>query len=371
MRQDIQAYHLGGMGCGNGVIAVGLVRDLLQAHPNANVVFVPCEIVTYAYYPGFHARYCVANCIFRMGAAAALMSNKRSDARRAKYRLLHAERRHTGQNDEAYGAVRWGPDPDGVNGLYLSRAIVQHAGDALEGCLKAVTPKILTWSQLGQGAANLLARAVYPRLGWEKPKSYQPDFTQCVQHFSIHAGGYAVLKGIQAGMKLPPKEMIPSFAALRDYGNTSSSTTWYIMGYIESCRKVKKGDVTLQIGMGSGMKAGVAVWKAMRDIGDVHPAWQHLSGCPLTEADLPRAIDEDDMLMRPSKPKPANPTGGGKFSDAATARVSMAAADGGVALRRSGAAGHGAAAAAPPPAPAPVTPPPATRTSSRRTRAAA
>lgn len=29
-RQDIQSYHLGGMGCGNGVMAVGLIRDLLQ-----------------------------------------------------------------------------------------------------------------------------------------------------------------------------------------------------------------------------------------------------------------------------------------------------------------------------------------------------
>ena len=30
LRRDIQAYHLGGMGCSVGVIAVGLVRDMLQ-----------------------------------------------------------------------------------------------------------------------------------------------------------------------------------------------------------------------------------------------------------------------------------------------------------------------------------------------------
>jgi predicted naringenin-chalcone synthase len=30
MRQDIQSYHLGGMGCGNGVMALSLIRDLLQ-----------------------------------------------------------------------------------------------------------------------------------------------------------------------------------------------------------------------------------------------------------------------------------------------------------------------------------------------------
>ena len=30
LRRDVQSYHLGGMGCGNGVVAVGLIRDLLK-----------------------------------------------------------------------------------------------------------------------------------------------------------------------------------------------------------------------------------------------------------------------------------------------------------------------------------------------------
>jgi 3-ketoacyl-CoA synthase len=30
MRSDVQSYHLGGMGCSNGVIAINLVRDLLR-----------------------------------------------------------------------------------------------------------------------------------------------------------------------------------------------------------------------------------------------------------------------------------------------------------------------------------------------------
>lgn len=29
MRADVQSYHLGGMGCSNGVLAIGLVKDLL------------------------------------------------------------------------------------------------------------------------------------------------------------------------------------------------------------------------------------------------------------------------------------------------------------------------------------------------------
>jgi 3-ketoacyl-CoA synthase len=30
MRTDVQSYHLGGMGCSNGVVAVNLIKDLLK-----------------------------------------------------------------------------------------------------------------------------------------------------------------------------------------------------------------------------------------------------------------------------------------------------------------------------------------------------
>ena len=36
----------------------------------------------------------VSNCLFRLGGAAMLLSNKRSDASRAKYDLLHTVRVH-------------------------------------------------------------------------------------------------------------------------------------------------------------------------------------------------------------------------------------------------------------------------------------
>lgn len=44
----------------------------------------------------------IPNLLFRMGAAAMLLSNKASWAGRAKYRLVHNERVHVGQSDEAY-----------------------------------------------------------------------------------------------------------------------------------------------------------------------------------------------------------------------------------------------------------------------------
>ncbi|KAF6265202.1 FAE1/Type III polyketide synthase-like protein-domain-containing protein [Scenedesmus sp. NREL 46B-D3] len=285
-RSDIQSYHLGGMGCGNGELqalqpaAILSGMDLLQARPNAIALFVPAEITTYAFYPGSRKQYMVANCIFRMGGAAILLSNKKQFSRTGKYQLQYNVRVHTGQDDNSYGCMSWGPDPDGINGVYLGKNVVSSQSrhpPALQ---------IMTWGQYAEATVSIVAK----HLGAEWPE-YVPEYTKCADHFAIHAGGYAVLKGIQEGMALPAGKMLPSFAALRDYGNTSCSTTWYVMAYMESCEKVTKGQRILQVGMGGGMKAGVNVWRALQDNKCVHKAWMHLAAKPLTEADLPRAIE--------------------------------------------------------------------------------
>jgi 3-ketoacyl-CoA synthase len=61
----MQSYHLGGMGCANGVVAVNLVRDLLQAHPNSNAVLLTTETTTPAYYPGRDKHRQITNLLFR------------------------------------------------------------------------------------------------------------------------------------------------------------------------------------------------------------------------------------------------------------------------------------------------------------------
>lgn len=290
LRRDVQTYHLGGMGCGNGVMAMSLARDLLQARPDSRVLFVPAEITTYCFYPGLQRDFMVANAIFRMGGAAVLLSNRPEHYSSAKYELLHNARAHTGQDDDAYRCMGWGPDRDGVNGVWLRKDVPLQAARALEHCLREVAPRVVTWGQCAEAAASAFRRTV---LGSAEPP-YSPDFSRCVDHFALHAGGYAVLKGLQTAMRLPVASVLPSFAALRDYGNTSCSTTWYVLAYLETCADVRRGQTVMQIGMGGGMKAGVNVWRANRDLkGCVHPAWAHVAGRPVTEADLPRPISED------------------------------------------------------------------------------
>jgi 3-ketoacyl-CoA synthase len=47
----------------------------------------------------------------------------------------------------------------------------------------------------------------------------------------------------------------------------------YALAYIEAVRGLKKGEKVLQVGVGSGVKCGICVWKANRDVNDYHGAW--------------------------------------------------------------------------------------------------
>lgn len=98
MRSNIKTFNLSGMGCSAGVISIDLAHDLLQFHPNSNALVVSTEIITPNYYQGKERSMLLPNCLFRMGGAAILLSNRRSDRWRAKYRLLHVVRTHRGNS---------------------------------------------------------------------------------------------------------------------------------------------------------------------------------------------------------------------------------------------------------------------------------
>lgn len=277
MRPDVQSYHLGGMGCSNGVVAVNLIQDLLNSRKNVNAVLLTTEITTPAYYKGKDKHRQVTNMIFRTGASAVLFSNKPRMVKKAKYVLDTNYRVHLASRDPAYRCIWYGPDADGNNGVYLGKDVVAEASRALSMAMFKVAPTVLNYGQIARYALTEARRLA---LGKARVPAYKPNFTECLEHFLIHAGGAKVLDGIGKELQLDEHALEPSRMVLHDYGNVSSSTTWYTLGYVESVRGAKKGDRLLQIGVGSGIKCGVNVWRAVRDVHDVQDAWRHRATSP-------------------------------------------------------------------------------------------
>ncbi|CAD6202702.1 unnamed protein product [Miscanthus lutarioriparius] len=262
LRSNIRSFNLSGMGCSAGLISIDLARDMLQVHPNSNALVVSTEIITPNFYQGSRRDMLLPNCLFRMGAAAILLSNRRREARRAKYRLVHVVRTHKGADDRAYRCVYQEEDDQGFSGISLSKELMAIAGDALKSNITTIGPLVLPMSEQLLFFFRLVGRKLINKT-W---KPYIPDFKLAFEHFCIHAGGRAVIDELQKNLQLSSRHVEASRMTLHRFGNTSSSSLWYELAYIEAKGRMRRGDRVWQIGFGSGFKCNSAVWKCLRSI---------------------------------------------------------------------------------------------------------
>ncbi|XP_073119557.1 3-ketoacyl-CoA synthase 20-like [Henckelia pumila] len=262
LRDDILCYNLGGMGCSAGLISIDLAKQLLQVHSNSYALIVSMENITLNWYSGNDRSMLISNCIFRMGGAAILLSNKTSEKSRAKYQLMHTIRTHKGPDHKSYSSVFQKEDDKEKVGVALSKDLMVVAGEALKSNITKLGPSILPMSEQTRFLVSLVARKVFKM----KVRPYVPDFKLVVEHFCVHAGGRAVLDAVEENLELSGWHMESSRMTLYRFGNTSSSSLWYELAYLEAKGRVREGDRTWQIAFGSGFKCNSAIWRALRRI---------------------------------------------------------------------------------------------------------
>lgn len=262
LRSNVRTYNLGGMGCSAGVIAIDLAKDALQVHQDTYAVVLSTENITQNWYWGNNRTMLVSNCLFRVGGAAMMLSNKARDKKHAKYRLEHVVRTHRGADDAAYHAAYQEEDADGQVGIFLSKDLMRIAAETLRINMQALGPRVLPYSEQLLFLANYLMRTVFKA----DVAPYVPDFKKAFDHFCIHSGGRAVIAAVEKGLSLTPLNVEPSKMTLHRFGNTSVSTTWYQFQYLECKGRMKKGDKIWQIAFGSGFKCNSAVWTALRTV---------------------------------------------------------------------------------------------------------
>ncbi|KAH7567259.1 hypothetical protein ACOSP7_010939 [Xanthoceras sorbifolium] len=262
LRGNIRSFNLGGMGCSAGVIAIDLAKDMLQVNRNTYAVVVSTENITQNWYFGNKKSMLIPNCLFRVGGAAILLSNKSTDRRRAKYKLVHVVRTHKGADDKAFRCVFQEQDDDGKTGVSLSKELMAIAGGALKTNITTLGPLVLPISEQLLFFATLVIKKLFNA----KVKPYIPDFKLAFDHFCIHAGGRAVIDELEKNLQLLPLHVEASRMTLHRFGNTSSSSIWYELAYIEAKGRMRRGNRVWQIAFGSGFKCNSAVWEALRHV---------------------------------------------------------------------------------------------------------
>lgn len=322
MRSDVLSYNLGGMGCSASVISVDLARRLLRSPEQRNslALVVSTENITQNWYRGNDRSMLLSNCLFRCGAAALLLSNRRADAGRARFRLLHTVRTHMGKSDECYAAVYQEEDDEGIRGVRLSRQIMQIAGDALKRNISNLGPLVLPLSEQLKFFLNIAARRAIrgkvplpgplrrafqrvarlivplpvvralvgfkPALAEQPPAPaadkkapdgkpddplvrmlppYVPDFTKAFEWICVHTGGRAVIDAMEQNLELPPHYLEPSRLSLYMYGNVSSASIWYELELLaehgNQCGAQREGGALPPPGKERRLRKGDRVWQ--------------------------------------------------------------------------------------------------------------
>uniref|UniRef100_A0ACD5UJQ0 Uncharacterized protein n=1 Tax=Avena sativa TaxID=4498 RepID=A0ACD5UJQ0_AVESA len=263
LRADVRSVNLSGMGCSAALVAVGLVRNILRtAAPGTRALIVSTEILSSQYYVGTDPAMLLPNCLFRMGAAAMILSNS-PERGRARFRLGRVVRTVTAARDTDYRCVYMDEDDRGNTGIRLSRHLPATAGHALKENVTAFAPLVLPASELLRVAVSLLKHKLLRLTGGGagvKQQLYRPDFRTAFEHFCIHAGGRSVIDEAQAGLGLSDQDMEASRMTLHRLGNTSSSSVLYELAYTEAKGRMKKGDRVWMVSFGAGFDCNSVAW---------------------------------------------------------------------------------------------------------------
>ncbi|XP_073306889.1 3-ketoacyl-CoA synthase 5-like [Primulina huaijiensis] len=262
MREDIKSFTISGMGCSASALAIDMAQNILKTNKNSTAMILSTEILSTGWYRGKEQSMMVLNCVFRMGAAAILVTNKREARRRAKYKLLYTLRTQRAFDDKAYHSAIREEDADGFTGVTLRRDLIEVAGDTLRSNISILGLEILPYTEMLSYLASLFKKKYIEKSAY----IYVPNFKSVIKHFCLPASGKSVIREIGKGLRLEEMDLEPALMTLHRFGNQSSSSLWYELSYMEAKERVNKGDKVWQLGMGSGPKCNSLIWECIRPI---------------------------------------------------------------------------------------------------------
>ncbi|KAK3151770.1 hypothetical protein QOZ80_3AG0250320 [Eleusine coracana subsp. coracana] len=277
LREDVAAYNLSGMGCSAGLISLDLARNALRSRPRATLALVvSSESIAPNWYSGTHRSMMLANCLFRCGGSAALVTNDPALRSRAKMELRCLVRANIAARDDAHACATQREDAEGRVGISLSKALPKAAVRAFAVNLRTLAPRVLPVAELARFAFRHYLRSRGPTATHHNKHTTTRviNFRTGVDHFCLHPGGTAVIEAVKQSLGLDDDDVEPARMTLHRWGNTSASSLWYVLSYMEAKGRLKRGDRVLMLTFGSGFKCNSCVWEVTTDNMVDKGAWE-------------------------------------------------------------------------------------------------
>lgn len=273
MREDVKIYNLSAMGCSATLIAIDVVQNIFKSGKKTLAVVVTSESISPNWYSGNDKSMMLGNCLFRCGGSVMLLTNDPAMRARAKMRLKCMVRTHTGANDDAFNSAVQKEDDMGRVGVHLSKNLPKAAVRAFTENLKRLVPKVLPYHEITLLLYHIVKQKLVDRKVSLNTVVGKINFKSGVDHFCLHTGGTAVIDAVKRALRLSEYDVEPARMTLHRWGNTSASSIWYVLGYMEAKKRLKRKDRLLMISFGSGFKCNSCLWEVNRDLGD-GDAWE-------------------------------------------------------------------------------------------------
>ena len=194
LQTHIQRTSVNFMGCYAAVHAFKMAHDICIANAHAKVLIVDVELCTIHFQKSDDADNLTANALFADGAAACLISGE-AGALNKKNRLVgfYSEVHLDGKKDMAW----------------------QLSSHGFLMTLSAYIPQLID-----ANIETLIAHAC---------KHYELKNLEDIGIWAIHPGGRKILDVISARLQLPTTVLRHSYEVLKNYGNMSSATIFFVL----------------------------------------------------------------------------------------------------------------------------------------------
>jgi len=213
-------------GCAGGAVALARAADHVKAHPEAAALVLAVEFSSLTFQAGdASATNMVAAALFADGGAAALLVGARHPlARRSPVEFVNSTSYFM---NDSLGAMGYDVVESGFK-LVLDKKLP----DFLRGKLRPAIVEFLAENDL-----------------------HFHDLSA----FAIHPGGRRVLDVVEEELGLTPPQMEPSRSVLREHGNMSSATIFFVLD--RALRNLEPKQWALGVGFGPGFAIELSLWR--------------------------------------------------------------------------------------------------------------
>lgn len=225
MRSDLRRTCILGMGCYAAFPGLNRAREAVLAFPDAKVLLLTLELCSLHFQHDPSDEMVVSNALFADGAAAVLLEGRSNGP------AIRIEDALTLTNYETIEHMAFRVTDHGFR-MALSAYVPQLLGLAIEKFVD-----------------QLLTRNAVTR--------------NDIRFWAIHPGGKKILDHLQARLGLDDSAMRFSREVMRDYGNMSSPTVFFVLDAIQRSGEPRPGDrgVMMAFGPGLTMESCLVRWE--------------------------------------------------------------------------------------------------------------